>query len=450
MNENPSTVATDVSVRFVTLGCPKNEVDSNRMAALLEQAGYTVVTGEDAPVDVVIVNTCSFITPAIEESIDVIFDIVDQEGYVQAGTKLVVAGCMPSRFGDELSESLPEACAFLPVDEEDRVVEVVAELTGKTNASDPACIDTARIPEGWTAYVKISDGCDRFCSFCTIPFIRGRYKSRPAADIEAEIALLVEGGVREIILIGQDTSIWGSDLEGDVDLPWLLDTLAKRFPDTWLRIMYLQPERLDDRLIDVFVAHENICNYLDIPLQHCNARILHDMNRKGSGEEFLAALSHMRERIPDLRIRTTLIAGFPGEGEEEAAELEEFVSEAEFDFCGVFAYSQEEGTRAGRREDQVPEDIRNERAQAIRDIADDLGFARCASHVGETVPVLVEGYEGEGDTIELVGRMPGQAPEIDGGVHLAYGSAEPGDIVMCRLTDSFCYEYEGEVVGGSR
>ena len=446
--------AHDVTVKFVTLGCPKNEVDSNRMATLLRRAGYTVVDDEDTMPDVIVVNTCTFITAATQETIDVIFDLVYDDDYAAAGTKLIVAGCGPSRYGDEFSESLTEADAFLPVEEEDHVVEMVARLTGSVPKTDGLAgtaltSDTAvRTPEGWSAYVKISDGCNRFCSFCTIPFIRGRYHSRTFEDIASEIDLLVEGGVREIILIGQDTSIWGSDFEDGSDLPWLLDTLAKRYPQTWMRIMYLQPERLDDRLIDVFVENDNVCNYLDIPLQHCNAKILHDMNRAGNGDEFLATLSHMRERIPDLRVRTTLITGFPGEGEDEADELEEFVRAAEFDYCGVFAYSQEEGTRAGRREDQVPEDIRAERAQLIRDLGDELGFARCASHVGEIQPVLVEGYEGEGDTIELVGRIPGQAPEIDGGVHLSLGSAEPGDIVTCRLVDSFCYEYEGEVVGG--
>jgi len=209
--------------------------------------------------------------------------------------------------------------------------------------------------------------------------------------------------------------------------------------------MYLQPEALSEELIDTFIRHENICDYLDMPLQHANARILHEMNRKGSGAEYLEVIRHIRERIPDIRIRTTLIAGFPGEGRAESKELLDFVRDADLDYTGVFAYSQEDGTRAGARNDQVPLRTRRARAQRIRDLGDKIGFARCAAHVGEKVPVLVEGYDDDGDTLELVGRTPGQAPEVDGMVHLPKGSAKPGEIVDVRLIDSFCYEYQGEV-----
>jgi len=436
-----------LGIGFITMGCPKNEADTNRMQALVRSSAYELC--EDArEADVVVVNTCSFLTEATEESLGVIFGVLNDEDFIASGAKLIVAGCMPSRFGDDLRGSLYEAAGFLPAAEEDHLLELVEELTGVPSAV-PAGSDAAprlRFATSVSAYVKISDGCDRFCAFCTIPFIRGRYHSRGYDEIRDEVAGLVAEGVREIVLIGQDTGIWGHDLAGDHDTAWLLEHLAETFPDTWLRIMYLQPEGLSDRLLETMARHDNICHYLDIPLQHADATVIHEMNRRGDGEEYLAMVRHIRETVPGVFLRTTVIAGFPGETREQSATLQRFLEEASFDYAGVFMYSQEEGTRAGERSDQVPRRTKMNRTQRLQDLCDAIGFRRAADNVGRTVQVLVEGIEDDGDRVELVGRHAGQAPEIDGMVHMPMGSAEVGDIVTVRLTDSFCYEYEGEVI----
>lgn len=431
------------------MGCPKNEVDTNRMKTLVAQTSYELCEKSDEA-DVLVVNTCSFLTEAVEESLAVIFDILNDEGFIARDAKLIVTGCMPARFGEELSVSLYEASGFLPASQEDEIVSLIEQLTGVPSGaglSDAGPADNAlRTAEEVFSYVKISDGCDRFCSYCTIPFIRGRYYSRPFVEIEKEIAVLTSQGVKEIILIGQDTGIWGSDFPEKSTLAELLKTLAKTYPDTWFRVMYLQPEGLTNELLDVFATMPNVCKYLDIPLQHANPRILKEMNRSGSGEEFLEMLNRLRERVPGIALRTTLIAGFPSETRAEAHELSTFLQDAQLDYAGVFPYSQEEGTRAGSRTDQVPLRTRRARAQRFRDLSDEIGFKRAQGRVGEIVDVLVEGYENDGDKVELVGRMMTQAPEIDGVVHIDVASARIGDIVKVKLIDSFCYEYDGEVI----
>ncbi|NTU89907.1 MAG: 30S ribosomal protein S12 methylthiotransferase RimO [Actinobacteria bacterium] len=432
-----------IRVAFVTLGCPKNEVDTNRMRTLVSNSNYRVVDSvEDA--DLIVVNTCSFITEATEESLDVIFELLSDDDIRARGGRIIVAGCMPARFGKDLQDELSEVAGFLPVDEEDRILELIERLTGAPAVSTAPGV--MRAAESCSAYVKISDGCDRFCSYCTIPFIRGRYHSRTLEEIADEVASLVSQGVKEIILIGQDTGVWGHDLEGEADLVGLVGHLCGRFDDTWFRIMYLQPEGISDELLDLFAHSPNLCKYLDIPLQHSNARILHEMNRTGSSEEFLSVLSNIRSKIPSIVVRTTIIAGFPGETEADFAELREFLENAEFDYVGVFAYSQEDGTRAGERTDQVPESIRIARANNLRELCDTISFAHNTGRIGQIVEVLIEDFEETDDTIEAIGRTQFQAPEIDGAVHLPKVAGEPGDIVCCRLVDSFCYEYEGELL----
>lgn len=462
------------TVAFVTLGCAKNEVDTDRMRALVHASAFEVLADEPNGVeveraDIVVVNTCSFLTAATEEAIEVIFEVLGQDTFVDGDAQLVVTGCMPSRYGDELEGALSEVSAFLPTTEEDSIVEVLERITGFSATS--SCAKTAerssylRTVTQPSAYVKIADGCDRFCSFCTIPFIRGRYRSNSAATIVAEVAGLVDAGVREIVLIGQDTGIWGSDLSPaghgdpasrsshvveDLDfphnLPGLLDVLARRFPTTWFRIMYLQPEGVSDALLDTMRTHGNICDYLDIPLQHASKRVLEQMNREGSAEEYLALLRHIRSVLPLVTLRTTLIAGFPGETREDAKLLEDFLFEASFDYVGVFVYSREEGTKAAERSDQVPMRTRKARAQRLRDCADRSGFARNTEKVGDVLDVLVCGHEYDEESGEgkLVGRTQGQAPEVDGVVHLDTGTI--GEIIPVRIVDAYCYELEGEPV----
>lgn len=435
-------------VAFVTLGCAKNEVDTQRMQAELRRAGFAVID-DPSQADAVVVNTCSFIQSATEESLEAIFEVAGMPN-IAAGAVLIVAGCMPARYGDELTGELPEATAFVPCSKEDDIVAVLADalhlgendLSALTSAALGAVREGAVSVPGSravSAYVKISDGCDRFCSYCTIPYIRGRYHSFPYAQIRDDVAHQVKSGVREIVLIAQDTGRWGQDFEGPETLAWLVGSLADEFPDTWFRIMYIQPEGVSDDLLGVVASHENICSYFDIPLQHVQPHLLKAMHRKGSVEDYVALANHVRDMVPGVTLRTTLIAGFPGESDDDFEELCSFVEEGYFDYIGVFAYSREEGTRAYDLPDQLDEDEKADRAQRLRDLADAVCTPLVASRVGSTLDVLVEGREEDG---QLFGRAMCQAPEVDGVTYISEG--QPGEIRKVRITDTLLYEMEGE------
>ena len=303
--------------------------------------------------------------------------------------------------------------------------------------------------EGTSAFVKISEGCDRFCTFCAIPYIRGRYHSRPADEIVSEVTALMEGGVREVVLIGQDTGVWGCDLGEGETLASLLRLVADavRPFGGWVRVLYLQPEGMTDELIATIRDVDEVLPYIDIPIQHCSARVLRAMGRSGSPEELRALFARLRDEIPGMVLRTTGMAGFPGETDEEAEELYDFIAEEAFDYCSVFAYSQEEGTAAARMDDQVDEGVKLERTQRLVDLTEQLGFAATAAHVGERVRVIVDGVEEGDEGPELIGHAWFQAPDSDGAVHIPYGEATVGDIVTVDLVDSFCYELVGELVG---
>lgn len=435
------------AVSFVTLGCAKNEVDTDKMQARLKAAGFTVEPDLNRA-DLVIVNTCAFLASAVEESLEVIFDIASQKNAQGNDVKVLVAGCLPSRYGDELSNELVEAAGFLEARDEESVVEAVQELLG-VDADEPREGHDERYAQPVSAYVKISDGCDRFCSYCMIPYIRGRYRSFELESIEAEIDELVSKGVREIVLIGQDTGIWGRDLEEPSNTAALLAELASKFPDTWFRVMYLQPEGIDDELLDAIASHENICSYIDMPLQHCNAEVLRRMNRTGDESSYLDLIARLRERIPGIKLRTTLMAAFPGETEEQFEQLVDFVDDAMFDYAGVFAYSPEEGSAAFDFDGLLDDDERLQRAQVLLDACEAVGTARIAGQVGDVVDVLVEGFEETDAGLEAVGRTQGQAPDVDGQVHVVLDptdSVTVGDIVPVKLTGSFFYELEGEII----
>lgn len=421
------------TVSFITLGCAKNEVDSQTMQQRLVEAGYAVV-GPDEPADAVVVNTCSFIQPAIEESLDVIFDIAADQAVVSGDTKLVVCGCMPSRFGDDLAAELTEADRLVPCSEEDDIVAVMDGLLGASAREEDLEVAFSYAP---SEYVKISDGCSRFCSFCTIPLIRGPYHSYSFEEVRADVARKVAAGTREVVLIAQDSGLWGLDLKPRETLASLLDRLASEFADTWFRVMYLQPSGMTDELLDVMAAHDNICNYFDIPLQHCDPDILRSMNRSGSREEIERAVERIRARIPDVALRTTLIVGYPGETDEQFEELCDFVEEAAFDYVGIFAYSAEDGTRAAELPDQVDEDTKQARLQELRDIADAVSAARIAERVGRKLDVLVLGSEEDG---QLFGRAQCQAPDVDGVTYLERG--EVGQFVGVTIEDTLLYEME--------
>ena len=412
-------------VSFITLGCAKNEVDSAHMAARLAQAGYKVVDQEllekaedgngctTEALDAIIVNTCSFLREAIEENLDVIFDVASLPSVESGRTKLVVSGCLPARFGEELIEELTEPDLFVPCAEENSIAMKLDELFSDPMPED-ACSASAnplRLNAGPSEYVKISDGCNRFCSFCAIPFIRGRYHSFSYETIHAEIAQLVRQGTQEIVLIAQDTGIWGSDLEPKCSLAWLLD---------------------------VMVVHENICNYLDIPLQHVDADLLKAMNRRGSREEFQELLALIHSKFPLIALRTTFIVGFPGETDEQFEALCDFVSEADFDYVGVFAYSPEEGTKSAVLPDQIDEETKLERLRTLRDLADSVSQTSLARFIGKEVDVLVLGQEEDG---ALFGRSAYQAPDVDGVTFIDEGKV--GEVVSIVIEDVLYYEMEG-------
>ncbi len=431
---------------FVTLGCAKNEVDTDRMRALLLGAGVEE-TYEVDEADVAIVNTCSFLVAATQESIEATLELAEIGRAGLRQLPIVMCGCVPSRYGAELADELPEVAAFVRSDEEDGIVSVIEEVLG-TTLDATATPEVLRSVEAASAYVKISDGCDRFCTFCAIPYIRGRYFSRPAKEILAEVAALMAGGVREVVLIGQDTGVWGQDLEGDVDLAWLLRQVAEvvRPWQGWVRVLYLQPEGMTDDLIRVLADVDEVLPYIDIPIQHCSENVLANMGRSGSVAELHDLFARLRKEIPELVLRTTAMAGFPGETDEEADELAEFLVEEGFDYTSVFAYSQEEGTAAAEMVDQVDEDTKLERTQRLTDIAETLGFAATAAHVGECVDVIVDGVAEADEGPELIGHAWFQAPDSDGAVHIESGEAAVGEMIRVKLVDSFCYELVGVVV----
>ena len=421
------------NVSFLTLGCAKNESDSARMQEDLIRAGYSIVDIADSA-DVIVVNTCSFIQSAIEESLDAVFEIAGYGSVASGDTKLVVCGCMPSRFGNDLEEELTEADKFVTCREEDNIVEIIDDLLGVSSVRNSVEVDFDYAP---SEYVKISDGCNRFCSFCTIPFIRGRYHSFSYDEIASDVKAKIESGTKEIVLIAQDSGIWGLDLKPRENLASLLKRLSEAYPDSWFRVMYLQPAGMTDELLDVMATHDNICNYFDIPLQHCDSEILKSMNRSGSRAEYEQMVARIRQRIPGIALRTTLIVGYPGETEEQFDDLCDFVSETEFDYVGIFAYSPEDGTPAAELPNQVDEDTKQARLQELRDIADAVSSHVVSQRIGKSMDVLVLGCEEDG---QLYGRAQCQAPDVDGVTYLENGAV--GEVHTVSISDTLLYEME--------
>lgn len=439
------------AIYFITLGCAKNEVDTDRMRSLLLSAGYEEAYDvEDA--DVAIVNTCSFLASATEESVEATLALAEEAATGVRNLKIVMCGCVPSRYGEDLPSELPEVAAFVRTDEEDGIVAVVDRVLGCERVEAPLVPQVKRTVESAVAYVKISDGCDRFCSFCAIPYIRGRYHSRPWEEIKAEVCDLVAAGVREIVLIGQDTGIWGEDFDGSVAGPGNLAQLlvavahAVRPERVWVRVLYLQPEGMTDELIDAIRDTPEVLPYIDIPIQHCSARVLKAMNRSGSEDELDALFQRLRREIPGMIIRTTYLVAFPGETYEEHEQMLAFMDRTGFDYTSVFAFSPEEGTRAEKMDGQIDDVEKLERTQAAMDLAESLGFAAAAAHLGERAEVIVDGIEETEEGVELIGHAWFQAPDSDGAVHLDATEATVGDIVEVEFTDSFCYELVGHVV----
>jgi len=434
-------------VGLISLGCAKNLVNSEQMLYLLQQAGYDVFGGsaeEISRADAVIINTCGFIESAKMEAIETILEIAEEKkaGNVRA---IVVAGCLAERYKDELLKEMPEIDAVVGVGSFTDIVEAVtAALEGKPfqrfadiNLPDPETDRILSTPAG-SAYLKIAEGCDNRCAYCAIPDIRGRFRSRPMESVLAEAERLAARGVKELIVVAQDTTRYGLDLYGRRRLAELLEALCRIEGLVWIRLHYLYPDEIDDALIDVVAREEKIVKYLDIPIQHISDKILRAMRRRGTKQEIVALFRKIRERIPGVVLRTSLITGLPGEGEEEFEELCAFLREAKIERAGVFPYSPEEGTPAAEM-DYPPPDVARRRAELIAEIQYGIMDAFNKSRVGKVETVLVEGRRGR----YMYGRSGAESPDIDGVVLFTGGRPAPGEFVRVRITG----EKDGDVVG---
>jgi ribosomal protein S12 methylthiotransferase len=437
-------------IHFVSLGCPKNRVDSEVMLGVAKRAGYDhVPDAEEA--DVIVVNTCGFIGEAKKESIDTIFEMarLKEQGHCQ---KLVVAGCLSQRHPDEIAKEMPEVDHVLGSSDMlalERVLSGQAEriLVGNpadwvVRASDPRALST---PSG-SAYVKIAEGCNRNCSFCVIPSLRGLQRSRPMQDVITEVEQLVSMGVKEINLISQDTIAYGRDLSGP-DRPDLSE-LVRRVADVpgvhWVRLFYLYPETITKELIDLLANHERVVPYVDMPLQHVADGMLRRMKRGHGGDRIRKLVTRMRSSIPDLVFRTAFIVGHPGETEEEFAELCEFVKWAEFDRVGVFRYSDEEGSASEQLEGKVLAKVAASRHRKLMALQRKISHAKNVALIGRELEVLVEGTSDEHEYVQM-GRHRGQAPDIDGQVYLSGGEARAGEFRRVRITQASDYDLVGEL-----
>lgn len=440
-----------VRVGFISLGCAKNLVDTESMIGLLQNTGYKI-TNRAEEADVLVVNTCGFIEEAKQESIDAILEAAQQKvhGKCQA---LVVAGCMVPRYGEELAREIPEIDALVGTADYPRIGEVVAGILAGQRVqqiSDPDSItdwnfERVLATPGYTAYIKIAEGCDCACAFCSIPLMRGRHRSRPMESVVDEAQRLARMGVRELVVISQDTTYYGMDLYRRPMLAALLRKLAAVDGIRWIRIHYSYPTRITDELIEVIATEPKVLNYLDLPLQHGSNRLLRIMNRPANAEGYLRLVQKLRERIPDICLRSTFIAGHPGETEEDFGILLDFLRACEFDHVGVFAYSQEEGTKSGQME-QLPVAVRLERRDRAMAVQQEIARRRNQMQVGRELEVLVEGRSPRGRGW-FVGRCYRQSPGIDGVVVFrapAGAQLRPGDMVQVRITGVQDYDLLGE------
>lgn len=436
-------------VAIITLGCEKNRIDSEIMSDLIHRRGYQLV---DRPEEatVIVVNTCGFIQAAKEESIDTILNMAQfkERGKLKS---LIVAGCLTERYQEILLQEMPEIDGLVGTGHFDRITTVIEEtLKGKQPVlvGNPAFsyenISRKRKENSPTAFVKIAEGCDNGCTFCAIPIMRGKLRSRTIPSVVREVEGLVAEGVKEVSLIAQDLSNYGMDLTGASLLPDLLKELQEIDGLKWIRLHYLYPGAFSDRLLEAMASYDKVVPYVDIPLQHSEDRILRRMRRPGYQADIRQLVDRIRRRVPDVAIRTSIIVGFPGETEEDFERLLAFIREMRFDRLGVFTYSQEEGTPAARLPDQVPEEIKEARANRLMEIQREITADRNQRFVGRTLPVLVEKMDEEGRF--YIGRTPYDAVEVDGEVYITGYRGSVGEIVPVRITHAYDYDLAGEAI----
>ena len=437
-------------ISMVSLGCPKNQVDAEMMLHLLKEAGFEL-SSEEAKADAIIINTCGFIEEAKKEAIE---NILEAARYKTEGNckAIIVTGCLAERYKDDVTEEIPEVDVCVGIGKNKDIAEIVKNaLNGKFgNAFGQKYelnLNTPRILGGvpYSTYLKISDGCDNCCTYCAIPKIRGRMRSRTIEECVNEARMLAESGVKELTVIAQDTTAYGTDIYGEPKLCELLKELCKIEGLHWIRTLYTYPERISDELLDLIKKEKKLVKYLDIPIQHSNSEILRKMNRKGDNKSLRELINRIRTKIPEITIRTTLITGFPGETEEQFCELHEFVSEMEFDRLGCFPYSAEEDTVAANMPDQIDEQTKVDRMEHIMETQMTVSANKNKKKCGETVEVLIEGYD---DYIKCYfGRSEADAPEIDGKVFfIAKRPLKIGDFVKVKIFDTIEYDLMGEQI----
>lgn len=456
------------NVLFVSLGCDKNLVDSEKMLGLLNEAGYRVAQ-EESEADAIVVNTCCFIHDAKEESVETILEMAEwkKKGRLKA---LIVTGCMAQRYQDEIQQEIPEVDAVIGTTGYTEIVPILDEILAEAEASQkeaaveepkeksfvnccpsidllPASLADKRVVTtgGYTAYLKIAEGCNKRCTYCIIPYIRGHYRSFPMEDLLEEARKLAEGGVKELILIAQETTVYGMDCYGRKALPELLTKLCEIEGIEWIRILYCYPEEITDELIAVMKKEKKICHYLDIPIQHSEDTILKRMGRRTNRAELVSLVEKLRKEIPDIVLRTTLITGFPGETEEEFKNMVDFVDSMEFDRLGVFPYSAEKGTKAAEMDGQITEEVKESRRDEIMALQQEISADKAASRIDDEMSVLIEGYLYEDDI--YIGRTYMDAPKVDGNVFVrAEEELISGDIVPVRITGANEYDLMGDVI----
>lgn len=445
-----------MKIGVVSLGCPKNLVDSETMLGLIHEENYEI-TNDPSEAEIIIVNTCGFIESAKEESINTILQMAE---YKKSGSckYIIVTGCLSQRYAEELFSELPEADAIAGVEVYDEIGSIIKRVMNgerfiMLERSKPDVIYTSKetfLPRilttpSYTAYLKIAEGCDNCCSYCAIPKIRGPYRSKPMEQVLKEAKALADNGVKELIVVAQDTTRYGEDLPGGkLLLADLLKELNKIESLKWIRVMYCYPNNFTDELIETFASLDKVCKYVDLPLQHASNRLLASMNRYDTREEVETLLAKLRKRIPGIVIRTTFIVGFPGETDADFEELKEFVEQQRFENAGVFAYSQEEGTVAGAMPNQIPDEIKQERYHELMALQAQISEEIHKDTEGQTLEVLIEGIEEDGSGLHY-GRSYREAPDIDGLVFIENpGDIKPGCFIKVNILQGFTYESVGE------
>lgn len=440
-----------MNILFISLGCDKNLVDSEVMLGLLDAKGYQIVDDE-TQADIIVINTCCFVHDAKEESIQTILEMAEYktEGRLKA---LIVTGCLAQRYRQEIIDEIPEVDAVLGTTAYDKIVEAVEEaLAGAghvelENVNALPLVDTKRLVTtgGHYAYMKIAEGCDKHCTYCIIPKLRGNYRSVPMERLIQEAKDLAEQGVKELILVAQETTLYGKDIYGEKSLHKLLRELCKVDGIRWIRILYCYPEEIDDNLIQVMKEEKKLCHYLDLPIQHANDEILKRMGRRTSKAQLEEIIGKLKREIPDITLRTTLITGFPGETEEQHEKLKAFVDEMEFDRLGVFTYSPEEDTPAAEMPDQIPEEVKEDRQAEIMELQQEIAFAQAEDMIGEEVLVMIEGKVA--DENAYVGRTYKDAPGVDGLIFINTDEElMSGDFARVKVTGAVEYDLIGELL----